>query len=519
MPSPYSRPLFSDSAAPYFLFDLIQQLPAEQRGQSTGDINALSTVCCDAAGDEIIVVSFRQWGLVAAFQRDPPFTHQWSFGTGQHSDFRMVPPLAQGASGGMFAEQHHAHLLPNAPVEGSQLGSGGLEAGVFRLLVYDNGGEFAGDRNFSRGMEFELDTRLPTAAGAYRHAHLVWQYKTGYSLNRGSAYRVPPPAADAFDAADGDDGASPRTLVGCPHCGDSVMFADRTSAGAMFEVDETGAEVARIALPPLAFLGGYSPFYRAMPVPTLGGERRIARALADEYFGARDLDDDDDDDDDDDSSGDDDSGGSPPACVRDCRRRSPRACAEACDGSCDFSGCLDEDVALLLNMCGTAGHSVEEMCALQDYTAPGAAPATPSSSPSPSPSAAPSSAPAPAPAPAPTASPSAAPSSVPVPAPTVSPTAAPSSSLPAPTPTASSFAAPSSAPALTPTASSFAAPSFAPAPAPTASPFAAPTSAPASAPTTALALGGQTPPSPPQHHGTRAGGSDPPSPARGVARR
>ena len=120
-------PLFSSDSAPYLLFDLIQQLPPNLRGHGTGDVNALSTVCCDAAGDELIVISYRKWDLVAAFKREPPHAHQWAFGGGPRSDFQMAVPIAV-ADGGMFHVQHHAHLLPNAPIDGRALGSGGLEA-------------------------------------------------------------------------------------------------------------------------------------------------------------------------------------------------------------------------------------------------------------------------------------------------------------------------------------------------------------------------------------------------------
>ena len=76
-----------------------------------------------------------------------------------------------------------------------------------------------------------------------------------------------------------------------------------------------------------------------------------------------------------------------PECVRDCDR-----CGAACDGSCVPRDCSEADVTAILALCGTAGSSIEEMCALQDYVGATSQPTfgpTPSIAPPP-PSAAPS---------------------------------------------------------------------------------------------------------------------------------
>ena len=281
---------------------------------------------CGGAGGARRAASYRAWSIVVAFKRHAPFEHQWTFG-GPRSSFAVARgELIRG--GAELQAQHHAHLEPNewptahaaAAAAAAASGAPQLPRGVFRMLVYDNGGgsrwsradNVSVDSNFSRAMEWELDVRAVShnvkqgEVGTLR-ARLIWQFVTDFSQDRGSVYRIPMDGngstgdgggggggstasgggggegggGDDRGGGGGDGGGggggasspSPHTLIGCPHCADH--------AGALIEVDASGAEVGRLALPRSVVVEGgeFSPFYRALPLSGgLAGERPISDA-------------------------------------------------------------------------------------------------------------------------------------------------------------------------------------------------------------------------------------------------
>ena len=238
---------------PTRLFDARAALPYALRQDGSlvrpgpPDVNAISTWCCDAAGDELILVSYRLYSVVGAFKRSAPFEYQGCFGRSPYfmPGFSEACDIALDESTGeYFSYQHHAHALPREE---------GDAPGVLRLLMYDNRGKNPGAQLYSRAVEYALNLTAKTATQ-------TWEFRTEYSENRGSAHRF---------------GDGSRAMVGCPHCA-----GDR---GDWIEVDPAlgdSAERARFTVPPVAHVGPFSPFYRVLPLTSLAGERRLEHGTA-----------------------------------------------------------------------------------------------------------------------------------------------------------------------------------------------------------------------------------------------